>query len=61
MSMIVDFAGCWAIETLCKALFANLEPGEMVSRGSKRREKRRAEQEREKLRIGTTAAEKKVQ
>ncbi len=34
------------MEVMCKAVFADLEPGEMVTRGRERREKRRAEQER---------------
>ena len=42
--MIIDFAGCWIIEKVCKALFANLEPRPMVTRGRERREKRRAEE-----------------
>ncbi|KAK0496969.1 endoplasmic reticulum Ca-transporting P-type ATPase [Armillaria luteobubalina] len=47
-SMIVDFAGCWVIEVVCKYLFAELEPKKMVTRGRERREKRRAQQEVEK-------------
>lgn len=43
-SMVIDFAGCWIIEKVCKALFANLEPKPMVTRGRERREKRRAEE-----------------
>nr|XP_019046656.1 cation-transporting ATPase 13A1 [Kwoniella bestiolae CBS 10118]OCF25586.1 cation-transporting ATPase 13A1 [Kwoniella bestiolae CBS 10118] len=44
-SMILDFVGCWAIEKTCKALFASLEPAELVTRGRERREKRRVEEE----------------
>jgi cation-transporting ATPase 13A1 len=60
--MIIDFAGCWVIEVVCKHLFADLEPKTMVTRGRERREKRRAEQER--LRIAMEAeqsSEKKEQ
>ncbi|KAL7421973.1 putative cation-transporting ATPase 1 [Cryptotrichosporon argae] len=48
VAMILDFAGCWAIETGCKALFADLEPAEMVTRGRERREQRRLEEARVK-------------
>ncbi|KAK4688093.1 manganese-transporting P-type ATPase, partial [Tremellales sp. Uapishka_1] len=44
VSMIIDFGGCYLIETFCKAVFADLEPPEMVTRGRERREKRRAEE-----------------
>ncbi|THU93320.1 cation-transporting ATPase [Dendrothele bispora CBS 962.96] len=47
-SMIIDFAGCYMIEKVCKWLFADLEPKEMVTRGRERREERRAREEREK-------------
>ncbi|KIK63938.1 hypothetical protein GYMLUDRAFT_40148 [Collybiopsis luxurians FD-317 M1] len=43
-SMIIDLAGCWLIETVCKYLFADLEPKPMITRGRERREKRRLEQ-----------------
>lgn len=46
--MILDFVGCWAIEWVCKFLFADLEPRELVTRGRERREKRRALQEEQK-------------
>lgn len=39
--MAIDFVGCWIIEKVCKALFADLEPKPMVTRGRERREKRR--------------------
>lgn len=39
--MIADFAGCWLIEVICKYLFADLEPKEMITRGWERRVKRR--------------------
>jgi cation-transporting ATPase 13A1 len=48
LSMVIDFAGCWIIEKGCKALFADLEPMEMVTRGRERREKRREVEESEK-------------
>ena len=47
ISMLVDFFGCYVVEKGCKAVFANLEPLELVTRGRERREKRRIEQERE--------------
>ncbi|KAJ7621138.1 hypothetical protein FB45DRAFT_798857 [Roridomyces roridus] len=47
-SMIIDFAGCYVIEIVCKYLFADLEPKPMVTRGRERREVRRALQESEK-------------
>jgi cation-transporting ATPase 13A1 len=43
--MIIDFIGCWAIETVCKYLFADLEPKSMITRGRERRERRRATEE----------------
>lgn len=59
--MIVDFAGCWVIEVVCKHLFAELEPKKMVTRGRERREKRRAQQELEKANgIGELEAKKNV-
>jgi manganese-transporting P-type ATPase len=42
--MIIDFIGCWAIEKVCKYLFADLEPKPIVTRGRERRERRRAEE-----------------
>jgi len=45
MSMIIDFIGCWAIENVCKYLFADLEPKSIVTRGRERRERRRATEE----------------
>lgn len=42
--MILDFGGCWLVEVLCKALFADLAPKPIVLKGRERREKRRAEQ-----------------
>jgi cation-transporting ATPase 13A1 len=43
--MIIDFIGCWVIETICKYLFADLEPKSLVTRGRERRERRRAREE----------------
>jgi cation-transporting ATPase 13A1 len=43
--MIIDFIGCWAIENVCKYLFADLEPKSIVTRGRERRERRRATEE----------------
>ncbi|ESK88685.1 endoplasmic reticulum ca-transporting p-type atpase [Moniliophthora roreri MCA 2997] len=62
LSMIIDFAGCWVIEVVCKYLFADLEPKPMITRGRERREARRAVQEREKREATETAiVEKKAQ
>jgi cation-transporting ATPase 13A1 len=43
--MIIDSAGCWLIEVICKHLFADLEPKDMITQGKKRREERRRLQE----------------
>ena len=43
--MVIDFIGCWVIESVCKYLFADLEPKSMVTRGRERRERRRATEE----------------
>jgi len=43
--MIVDFLGCWLVEVLCKYLFADLEPKNMITRGRERRETRRVQEE----------------
>jgi len=40
-TMAIDFVGCWVIEVVCKALFADVEPRHMITRGRERREKRR--------------------
>lgn len=65
MSMIIDFVGCYAVEKGCKALFASLEPAEMVTRGRERREARRLteEQEAERKRLAgeVTAEDRKTQ
>jgi hypothetical protein len=46
--MVIDFAGCYVVEVICKYLFADLEPKPMVTRGRERREARRRIQEEEK-------------
>lgn len=56
--MIIDFAGCWVIEKICKFLFADLEPKAMITRGRERREKRRAQEVLEKQ---AAESEKKAQ
>ena len=43
--MVIDFAGCWIVEQVCKYLFADLEPKEMITRGRGRREHRRQVEE----------------
>ena len=40
-TMVIDFAGCWVIEVVCKHLFADLQPKAMITAGRDRREKRR--------------------
>ena len=40
-AMIIDFAGCWIIEVVCKYLFADLQPKKMITAGRERREQRR--------------------
>lgn len=55
--MIADFAGCWLIELICKNLFADLEPKELVTRGRERREQRRIAQEAEKKLAETSKKE----
>ena len=58
--MVVDFAGCWLVEIVCKALFADLAPKPIVLRGRERREARRAEQLRVlALEAAVTSAEEK--
>lgn len=42
--MVADFALCWIVQKVCKNLFANLEPPELVTRGRERREARRAKE-----------------
>jgi cation-transporting ATPase 13A1 len=61
MMMIVDLAGCWVIEKVCKHLFADLEPKEMITRGRERRERRRKLEEEEKMRNGGVIEDKKTQ
>ena len=57
-TMIIDFAGCYIIEIICKALFADLAPKSIVIKGRERREKRRAEEAKAAHANGT---EKKIQ
>lgn len=60
--MIIDFCGCWVIETMCKYLFANIEAKGMITKGRERREARRKLQEQEKRsRANVVATEKKMQ
>ncbi|KAF7293727.1 Cation-transporting ATPase [Mycena chlorophos] len=44
-SMVIDFAGCYMIEVVCKYLFADLEPKDIITRGRERREQRRVLEE----------------
>ncbi|KAF8625668.1 hypothetical protein AX15_005247 [Amanita polypyramis BW_CC] len=60
--MILDFAGCWVVEVVCKYLFANLEPRAMITKGRERREGRRRLQEQQKRQAAATVlSEKKTQ
>lgn len=43
--MAADFLGCWLIEIICKAIFADLAPKKLITRGRERRELRRQEEE----------------
>lgn len=40
--MVLDFAACFAVQQITKALFSNTNPKEIIARGQPRREKRRA-------------------
>ncbi|CAL1710696.1 unnamed protein product [Somion occarium] len=40
-TMLLDLAGCWVVEVVCKHLFADLKPKKMVTKGEERRENRR--------------------
>jgi len=44
VAMVLDLALCYVVEKGCKAVFADLEPRELVTRGRERREKRREEE-----------------
>jgi manganese-transporting P-type ATPase len=63
--MVIDFAGCFVIEKICKYLFANLEPKPLVTRGRERRELRRQEEEKikavEAAKAAVAEVEKKAQ
>jgi manganese-transporting P-type ATPase len=56
--MAADFVGCWLVEILCKALFADLVPKKLITKGRERRELRRQEEERIKFEIALQAAKK---
>ncbi|KAI0029694.1 endoplasmic reticulum Ca-transporting P-type ATPase [Vararia minispora EC-137] len=61
-AMIVDFGGCYIVEKVCKHLFADLEPKEIITRGRERRDIRRLEEERaRKAAEAAVEAEKKTQ
>lgn len=47
--MAADFVGCWLVEILCKAVFADLAPKKLITRGRDRRELRRQEEEQRKV------------
>ncbi|KZT06595.1 endoplasmic reticulum Ca-transporting P-type ATPase [Laetiporus sulphureus 93-53] len=57
-TMIIDFAGCWLIEAVCKYLFADIQPKAMITRGRERRDARRKKEERQQK---AEEAEKKTQ
>lgn len=56
--MAADFVGCWLVEILCKALFADLAPKKLITKGRERRELRRQEEERVKFEIALQEAKK---
>jgi len=56
--MAADFAGCWVVEVLCKALFADLAPKKLITKGRERRELRRQEEERMEYSIALQEAKK---
>ncbi len=45
--MIIDFAGCWLIEAVCKYLFADVQPKAMITRERERCDARRKKEERQ--------------
>ncbi|KAI8459835.1 Ca2+-transporting ATPase [Phakopsora pachyrhizi] len=49
LTMILDFGGALLFEVIAKFLFSDVKPREMVTKGSKRREARRAIEEAEEL------------
>ncbi|PFH48590.1 hypothetical protein AMATHDRAFT_76662 [Amanita thiersii Skay4041] len=57
--MLLDLAGCWVVEIICKYFFADLEPKPMITKGRERREARRKLQEQAKLEEATVAAAEK--
>ncbi|KAF8632664.1 hypothetical protein AX17_004797 [Amanita inopinata Kibby_2008] len=60
--MLMDLAGCWLVEVVCKYLFADLEPKAMITKGRERREARRRLQELQTIEQAATAvSEKKTQ
>ena len=56
--MAADFVGCWLVEILCKALFADLAPKNLIMKGRERRECRRQEEEQMKFEIALQVAKK---
>ena len=56
--MAADFVGCWLVEILCKALFADLAPKNLITKGRERRECRRQEEEQMKFEIALQVAKK---
>ncbi|KAG6371009.1 hypothetical protein JVT61DRAFT_10730 [Boletus reticuloceps] len=57
--MVVDIAGCWVIEMVCKYMFADLEPKPLIMHGQEQREQRQKEQVRMADQAGAEAAEEK--
>jgi len=43
--MVIDFAACFAVQQITKALFSNTNPKEIIARGQERRAKRRLQQQ----------------
>lgn len=44
--MVIDYGGAWLTDIVLKSLLSDATPKEMITRGSERREARRAEEAR---------------
>ena len=56
--MAADFIGCWLVEIVCKALFADLAPKQLITKGRERRELRRQEEERWNMQLAAEESKK---
>ncbi|KAH8923119.1 hypothetical protein BT69DRAFT_1350398 [Atractiella rhizophila] len=50
-AMVIDYAGAYALEKICKYLFADTRPKALITRGIERRQARRAKEKEEQDRI----------